>query len=185
VGLTLTGSTPVNGRITDLALRSSAMNATEHVDVMLPRGYDPSGATRYRTLYLLHGTSGDHGTFVRNGIEAKVGDLPVIVVMPDGGRFGAYSDWYGQTTLVGPEAPPPAWETFHVRELIPWIDAHYPTTGDRAGRAIAGISMGGGGAMKYAARHPDLFGAAGSLSGAVSITLNTAYPVVHELLVTR
>jgi S-formylglutathione hydrolase FrmB len=183
VGLSLQSATPVNGRITDLALRSSAMGATEHVNVMLPRTYDPSGATRYRTLYLLHGSSTDHGSFVRNGIEAMVGDLPLIVVMPDGGPFGAYSDWYGQTPLAGPGVPPPAWETFHVRELIPWIDAHYPTVGSRQGRAVAGVSMGGGGAMKYAARHPELFAAAGSVSGAVDIGLDVPAPVVRELLV--
>src|SRR5205807_6226435 len=93
--------------------------------------------------------------------------VPVIVVMPDGGYDGFYSDWYGTDTDGHTPAPAPAWETFHVRELIPWVDATFPTVIGRGGRAIAGISMGGFGTMSYAARHPDVFVAAASFSGAV------------------
>src|SRR5438128_1855963 len=75
---------------------------------------------------------------------------------------------------------PAAWETYHMRELIPWIDSHYPTVADRSGRAIAGLSMGGFGAMTYAAKHPDLFAAAGSFSGAVDTDYN--YPYANEIL---
>jgi S-formylglutathione hydrolase FrmB len=159
------------------------MGGIEHVDVMLPSHFDPSGATRYRTLYLLHGATGNHTDYVSLGIEAMVGNLPLIVVMPEGGPVGYYSDWYGQTAVVGPGGPAPAWETFHIRELIPWIDGHYPTAATRGGRAIAGISMGGYGAMKYAARHPEQFAAAASFSGAVDINLSyPAFPLVNEVL---
>jgi esterase/lipase superfamily enzyme len=66
---------------------------------------------------------------------------------------------------------PPQWETYHVRQLIPWIDAHYRTVARREGRAVAGLSMGGDGALKYAAKHPDLFVAAHAFSGAVDLNV--------------
>jgi esterase/lipase superfamily enzyme len=100
--------------------------------------------------------------------------------MPDGGLFGFYTDWYGSDVDGHSPNPPPAWETYHIRELIPWIDSHYPTVADRSGRAIAGLSMGGFGAMTYAAKHPDLFAAAGSFSGAVDTDYN--YPYANEIL---
>ena len=82
--------------------------------------------------------------------------------MPDAGQGGFYSDWYNAGA-----GGPPKWETYHVGQLIPYVDAHYPTVAARGGRAIAGLCMGGFGAMSYAARHPDLFVAAASFSGAV------------------
>jgi esterase/lipase superfamily enzyme len=82
--------------------------------------------------------------------------------MPDTTGYGNYVDWYNAGAYG-----PPKWETFHMGELLPWIDAHYPTIAARSGRAIAGLSMGGGGAMHDAARHPDLFTAAAAFSGAV------------------
>ena len=60
----------------------------------------------------------------------------------------------------------PRWETFHIDQLIPWIDHNLRTVADRRGRAIAGLSQGGFCSMSYAARHPDLFGVALSFSGA-------------------
>ena len=63
----------------------------------------------------------------------------------------------------------PRWETYHVGELVPWIDATYRTIAARRGRAIAGLSMGGYGALSYAARHPGTFAAAASFSGALEI----------------
>ena len=78
--------------------------------------------------------------------------------MPDGGRVGFYSDW--QTG--------PAWERFHLTELPELLAAEYGA-GER--RAIAGVSMGGLGALGYAARHPGMFRAVGSFSGIVHTRL--------------
>jgi esterase/lipase superfamily enzyme len=66
---------------------------------------------------------------------------------------------------MDPTFPGPDWETYHIHELIPYVDAHFRTIAKRGGRAIAGLSMGGMGALAYAARHPDLFVAAASFSG--------------------
>jgi diacylglycerol O-acyltransferase / trehalose O-mycolyltransferase / mycolyltransferase Ag85 len=86
--------------------------------------------------------------------------FPVIIVMPDGGHdadAGWYSDWVDGSRQ---------WETFHIQVLIRWVDHHFRTL-RRGHRAVAGLSMGGFGAMSYAARHPTLFRAAASFSGAV------------------
>jgi S-formylglutathione hydrolase FrmB len=186
------------GRVLDITLDSPAMGDRQHVNVLLPRGYDPSGRTRYPVLYLLHGASGKYSDWVNQGVEAdidytSVADhlAPFITVMPDGGTWGFYSDWYGSDLNGQTPSPPPAYSTYHIDELIPWVDGHFPTVASRSGRAIAGLSMGGFGAMSYAARFPDLFAAAGSFSGAVDpdlvypfgpLILNMASTVLTEKL---
>lgn len=85
---------------------------------------------------------------------------PAIIVMPYGGIGSEYADW-----RTGQER----WETFHIKQLLPYIDASYRTIADRAHRAITGFSMGGLGTMRYATRHPDLFSVAAPMSGAVSL----------------
>jgi len=164
------------------ALTSTAMSgAAMTVNVLLPADYATSGLS-YKVLYLLHGHGGGADDWWKeadaNGtsLEAIVDKAtePLIVVMPDGGYDGWYSDWYGVDvdghSGTDPNAAP-AWETFHTGELVPWIDAEYRTLGGRSGHVIAGLSMGGYGAMIYAARHADLFAAAGSFSGAVDTML--------------
>jgi S-formylglutathione hydrolase FrmB len=160
-----------SGRLVTLRLRSRAMAGEQVVNVLLPRRYDRSGRTRYRTLYLLHGAGGDNRSWLeKERIRRALGDLPVIAVMPDGsstegGRRvnGGYSDWYGRE--AGSRRPAPAWESYHVRELVPFVDRRFRTVRGAAGRAVAGISMGGTGAMKYAGAHPRTFGYAASFSG--------------------
>jgi S-formylglutathione hydrolase FrmB len=162
-GLQLVSSKPLTPRVTELTLRTDALAADTHVRVMTPDGYDPSGRTRYPVLYLLHGCCDDYRSWTDKGDAEKItAGLPLIVVMPDAGQDGFYSDWYNAGA-----GGPPKWETYHIGQLIPFVDGHYPTVAARAGRAVAGLSMGGFGAMSYAARHPDLFVAAASFSGAV------------------
>ena len=86
--------------------------------------------------------------------------------MPDGGRGGFYTNWFNNG-----EGGNPRWEDWHIKRLIPYVDGHYRTRATRSERAIAGLSMGGFGTFSYAARHPDLFTAALSMSGAVDITV--------------
>ncbi len=164
-------SRSVDGRLVTLMLRSRAMGNVQPVRVLLPVHYDRSGATRYPVLYLLHGAGGSYRSWLDDDhIDRQLGGMPVITVMPNGSqgeggayRNGGYSDWYGTPPDGGADAP--AWESFHIRELVPFIDAHFPTRASAAGRAIAGISMGGGGATKYAASYPGTFGYVGAFSG--------------------
>jgi S-formylglutathione hydrolase FrmB len=118
-------------------------------------------------LYLLHGASGDQTSWTTLGdAETLTAKLPLIVVMPDGGKGGFYTDWFNNGALGRPQ-----WETWHIKRLIPYVDRHYRTRATRSERAIAGLSMGGFGTFSYAVRHPDLFTAALSMSGAVDTTV--------------
>ena len=139
--------------------------------VLLPTGYRAAPRRRYPVLYLLHGADADYRAWTRYGdAEAISARAPMIVVMPDGGAQGWYTDWYvGETTVQ------PRWETYHVGELVPWVDATYRTIAERRGRAVAGLSMGGYGALSYAARHPGTFAAAASFSGALEIGSEDAW----------
>src|SRR5437764_1642220 len=86
---------------------------------------------------------------------------PSIVISPNGDS-GYWSDWYN-----GGAFGPPMYETYVIDQLMPLIDARFRTIPRRSQRAVLGVSMGGSGSMMFAARHPDLFTAAASLSGAV------------------
>ncbi len=161
--LSLLSQTQV-GRQVDLRFSTPALAQSTTVRVLLPPNYDDSGQTRYPVLFLLHGGAADYRSWTNQGGIAHIltQDLPLITVMPDAGRSAWYTDWYNNG-LGGP----PMWETYHITQLLPWIDEHFPTVGTRAGRAIAGLSSAGFGAMSYASRHPDLFVAAAAFSGAV------------------
>lgn len=187
-GLRLTSTvTSDGGRLVHLSFTTPDLpgfgNATD-VDVLLPPGYTQHPATRYPVVYLLHGAGDTYASWsdpsdgdiaaLEDG--TKVGGRAVdqlITVMPDGGQnparpriSGWYSDWVG-SDVAGVGAP--RWEDYLIGQLVPWVDANYRTIPDRTHRVIAGLSMGGYGAMDLAARHPDLFGIAGSFSGAVDI----------------
>jgi diacylglycerol O-acyltransferase / trehalose O-mycolyltransferase len=141
------------------------------VRVLLPAGYRQDSGQRYPVLYLLHGASSDYRSWTRYGdAEAITARAPLIVVMPDGGADGWYTNWY-----IGDRSVQPRWETYHVGELVPWVDATYRTIAARRGRAVAGLSMGGYGALSYAARHPGTFVAAASFSGALEVGSSNAW----------
>jgi S-formylglutathione hydrolase FrmB len=150
-------------RLQELTFRTPKLAAPTKVRILLPAGYATSPKRSYPVLYLLHGASGDQTDWTTQGdAVALTAKLPLIVVMPAGGRGGFYTNWFnnGKGGL-------PRWEDWHIHRLIPYVDSHYRTRATRSERAIAGLSMGGFGTFSYASRHPDLFTAALSLSGAV------------------
>jgi S-formylglutathione hydrolase FrmB len=152
----------LNSRLLEYRAATSALDGPTSFRVLLPDGYADHPDRRYRVLYLLHGGTADFRWWTEEGdAQAITANVPAIVVMPDGGQGGWYADWYN-AGLGGP----PMWETYHLARLIPWVDAGFRTDGTRA---IAGISMGGFGAMSYAARNPGVFVAAASFSGAVDL----------------
>jgi putative tributyrin esterase len=103
----------------------------------------------FPVLYLLHGMTDDHTAWTRKSrVESYVADLPLIVVMPDTER-GWYSD-----ALCDPSKQ---FESFITLDLIPFVDSTFQTVAARPGRAVAGLSMGGHGAVRLAFRHPELF----------------------------
>ena len=127
------------------------------VNVLLPEGYTSS--RRYPVLYLLHGGDADFRAFDNLGIRDVTAGRDLIVVMPDGGRAGWYSN------PVSSNAGPRNWETFHISELIPWVDATFSTIAEFSGRAVSGFSMGGFGALKYTAKYYGHFASVSSHSG--------------------
>jgi S-formylglutathione hydrolase FrmB len=161
--LRLIGTHRLDSRLEQLTFTTPALARPTGVRVLLPAGYAAHRHRRYPVLYLLHGAAADFTSWtVKGDAEQLTARDPLIVVMPDSGAAGGYVDWYN-----GGAAGPPEWETYHITQLIPWIDAHLRTIARRAGRAVAGLSMGGFGAMSYAARHPELFAAVASFSGAL------------------
>jgi diacylglycerol O-acyltransferase / trehalose O-mycolyltransferase len=136
-------------RLLDLTIRSPALGDTAKVRLLLPdRGKRP-----WPVLYLLHGCCDTYVSWTRStAIERMAALRRVLVVMPDGGDVGFYSDWRDG----------PRWETFHTRELPALLAQRY---GAASQQSIAGLSMGGLGAIDYAARHPRMYRAAASFSG--------------------
>ncbi|HLV78652.1 MAG TPA: alpha/beta hydrolase family protein [Chthonomonadaceae bacterium] len=134
---------------------SPALQKQTAANILLPEGEEATGP--FCVFYLLHGLSDDHTIWQRRtSIERYVAGLPLIVVMPDGGR-GFYTD--AQEGM--------AYETAIVRDLVNYVDRMFPTKAERGGRCIGGLSMGGYGAIKLALKHPHLFGSANSHSGAM------------------
>jgi putative tributyrin esterase len=110
----------------------------------------------FPVFYLLHGLSDDYTIWQRRtSIERYVSALPLIVVMPDGGR-GFYTDAHEGY----------AYESAIIKDLIPFIDRTFNTIAQKSGRSIGGLSMGGYGALKLALKNPDLFVSANGHSGA-------------------
>lgn len=151
---------PNNAPSTDPRIEHLSVAGT-NVNVLLPPDYQSDHGRRYPVLYLFHGAFGDEDSFsTQTNLLAFTAALPdtqqAIVVMPDGSRLPAGRDW------VDGAHPQ---ETYVIETLLPYIDAHYRTLADGDHRAGAGFSAGGLNAMLYAARHPELFAAAGSFSG--------------------
>ncbi|MCY1071241.1 alpha/beta hydrolase family protein [Nannocystis sp. RBIL2] len=142
--------------------------------ILLPASYDDGQELAYPVLFLLHGGTGSYVDWTADGgADVLAADLELIVVMPEGGGKGWYTDWF-----VREADDTPRYETFHIHQLVRWIDVNLRTHGTREGRAIAGLSMGGFGALSYAARHPDLFVAAASFSGGLDMTYSPQQIIV-------
>ena len=149
----------VDERTRDLTIESPSVGEAT-VRILLPAGFEEDADGDYPVLYLLHGATGDHSNWTEfSDVAELTADSGLLVVMPDGGEWGWYSDWWN-----GGEGGQPAWETFHLSEVREIIERDWQAGEDRA---VAGLSMGGFGAMHYATAHPELFSAVASFSGVV------------------
>lgn len=136
---------------------SVLLRRTSPYRILLPAKYD-SSKVRYPVLYLLHGLFGQCDNWLElTNIRELSRALDLIVVMPDGS-----DSWYCDSATVASEL----YESFILDEFIPEIEQRYRAIGERRARSIAGLSMGGYGAFKFAAKRPDLFEFAASFSGA-------------------
>lgn len=129
--------------------------------VIKPAGYSKKG-DRFPVVYLLHGYSGDYSNWILKvpALKEHASFFNAIIVCPNG-----ENSWY----INSPVDAGSNFETFVSNELIKYIDSSYRTIADRKHRAIAGLSMGGHGALMLGLRHKDQFGAAGSMSGALDL----------------
>ncbi len=143
-----------------ITIFSETMQKEIPCTIVTPDGM--KGKEALPTLYMLHGYSSNHTEWVTGyDTEELVERLLIIAVLPD----GEYDSWW----LDSPFDPTMQYETFISKELVAYIDSHYPTRANPDGRAITGLSMGGHGALYNGIRNQDVFGAAGSMSGGVDI----------------
>ncbi len=187
---------PATGTVETHTFASAALGVEKEYVVYLPAGYAANPATRYPVFYYLHGLGGNENNWVKGGAldeSANTLGLQAIVVMPDGDD-GFYIDsampidfdacMKDGTGLFMPGMQSRKetcvrkrkYETYIVKDLIAEIDAKYRTIATREGRAIAGLSMGGFGALQLSMRHPDLFAAAASHSGVDALLYEGPYP---------
>ncbi|GAA2836296.1 alpha/beta hydrolase [Crossiella cryophila] len=130
--------------------------------VTLPEGHNPNLA--YPVLYLYHGRAQGPGNWHREAnIEAITAGFPFIVVTAEAGRGGWATNWVNQSAGVQ------QWDTFHLDQLIPFIDRNLRTIREREGRAIAGFSMGAFTAIRHAVHRPWLFRMVVGFSGGYNL----------------
>ncbi len=145
-----------------ITVRSQKMGVDLKNVIILPDGYDKNSDKTYPVLYLLHGYTGKYDSWIhlKENLPQQASRLGFIIVCPDGKNA-----WYWDS----PIDPKLQYDTYVSKELVNYIDSNYKTIASPKGRAIAGLSMGGHGALWLAINHPDVFGACGSMSGGVDI----------------
>jgi putative tributyrin esterase len=175
-------------------VHSTALGVDKRVAVYLPPSYDRDRSRRYPVVTYLHGLYGSETDWLsKGGLDAVADSLAgagrgeAIIVMPDGDD-GWWTDWAVESAYAACadtlRTEDPArycvrshrYEDWVTRDLVAYVDTHYRTQAERAHRGIAGLSMGGVGALTLALRHPDLFAAAVSHSGVVSVLLDESNP---------
>lgn len=153
-----------NGKTFDnLSLKSEILKSERKYAIYLPPDYDSSERS-YPVLYLLHGSGDDQTGWIQFGEVLHIADKAIrmgnstsmIIVMPDAntGRRGYFNDPKGDWN----------YEDFFFKELMPHVEKKFRIKGEKRYRAIAGLSMGGGGSFMYALHHPELFSSACPLS---------------------
>jgi S-formylglutathione hydrolase FrmB len=156
---TQTGAT--SQRLREELVQSAALGREMKYRVLLPADYGTS-QRRYPVLYLLHGLGGTYKDWsTRTNLAEYTRTLPLIIVMPDG-----ENSWYTNAE----NAPAERYEDYILVDLQADVAGKYRTINSRHGRTIAGLSMGGYGALKMALRRPAAFTVVGSFSGAFSAT---------------
>ncbi len=162
---------PVSRVLTD-TIHSKVLGVARAYDVYLPASFDVDKAKKYPVLYLLHGMWGKNDDWTGRGHLKDVMDRLVasgeademIVVTPDAGGGNPEEFQNGYFNM-------PGWnyEDFFFTELLPAVEEMYRVIGDKKHRAVAGLSMGGGGATSYGQRHADKFGAVYAMSALMDI----------------
>lgn len=143
----------------DYKLNSKLMARQMPYRVILPKNYESDKQNRFPVIYLLHGLTGHYDNWSdKTKLAEYLAPYNFIVVMPEGDN-----GWYTDSATV----PNDKYESYITQELIPEIDKKFRTAADREHRVIAGLSMGGYGALKFGLKNPEMFTLVGSFSGAL------------------
>ena len=147
--------------VVTLALNSRLMAREMSYNVILPARYK-NETKRYAVVYLLHGLTGHFDNWAsKTELASYAVDHDYIFIMPEGG-----DGWYTDSAKENNDR----YESYLTEELIPEIDKKFRTIADKKHRAVAGLSMGGYGSIKFGLKHPEKFGLVGSFSGALGVT---------------
>lgn len=167
-------------KVVSNSIQSKVLNAERTYTVYLPKSYDAEPNRRYPVLYLLHGmTDTDKMWFWRGHANEVIDQLiasgeavEMIIVSPNaGGKFDE-GHWNGYFDMPGWK-----YETFFYTEFLPHIESTYRIIGNKENRAVAGLSMGGGGATSYGQKHTELFSSVYAISALMNIPeQNAAQP---------
>ena len=160
LALTVRAQAPAAVRVETINFESKLVGQVLPYHVVLPPDYDapPSRALRYPVLYLLHGLGGSHDDWLSNRahLAEHAAQYRIIIVTPEG-----KDGWWTDGAVANEK-----FESYIVQELLPDVERRYRTIAAREGRAVAGLSMGGYGALKFGVKYPDKFSFAASMSGA-------------------
>jgi enterochelin esterase-like enzyme len=156
------------GKVERVEYDSKTVQAKRKMVIYTPPGY--SGEKTYPVLYLLHGAGDDETGWQQKGAAPVILDnlyadgkaVPMIVVMPNG-----FARKPGEAKGKGKGFRSSAFEEDLLQDLIPYVESHYPVKKGREGRAIVGLSMGGGQALRIGLKHPDRFAWVGGFSSAL------------------
>lgn len=162
-GAAITAVRKINSRQFDVTIASPALGAAVKTRVMVPGGWKSKTTRTWPVVYAYHGGNNNYTSWTKDSdIEQTAGPYNAMVVMPEGGWNGSYTNWWN-----GGKGGIPKWETFHIEEVIPLMERNFHAG---AVRAAIGLSSGGQGAITYAERHRGLFRYAAAYSGALNIT---------------
>ena len=143
--------------IKTISHKSKYLEKEQKINIYIPNTNGP-----HSVLYLLHGAWGKYSNWVEiTDIEYYADKYNFLIVMPDGGEFSWYIDSPIQKNWN--------YESYFIKELIPFIDSNFATVKNKNGRAICGLSMGGFGAMHFGLKYSDSFISVSSLSGVLNI----------------
>lgn len=160
-------ATAQRGKITERSIKSDILKRNKNYCIYLPKSYEKDTIRYYPVLYLLHGLTNNYKSWRDLGSLERIANQIInagnanemIIVMPDAGTD--YDGYFNSKEWK--------YEDFFFTEFIPTIEKTFRITSDKKHRAIAGLSMGGGGTLAYAMHHPEMFSSAYAMSALMGL----------------
>lgn len=173
------GSRGPQSKVETRSIHSEVLKAEREYTIFLPKSYETDTNRKYPILYLLHGMSGVNTSWFNNEHAKEVADqlmasgeaCEMIIVSPNAGGNVNEGAWNGYFDMPGWK-----YETFFYTEFLPFIEKTYRVINNKEHRAIAGLSMGGGGATAYGQKHSDMFSSVYAMSALMNIPQEGAVP---------